>query len=170
MPPDGYFLALTRDEARRLFGLREDEDRWTLADELRSDQAVQRERRVLECGPAWELLHRVLGDGTASAEAGEYPRNHCVLGGRVLTENDERGRIILKRPDMARHVAEALAAMSEEAWDQSYHQNITNRPHNGSPLEHDVAALWRLFQAVREFYRLAAEQQYAVVFVMEKKT
>ncbi|MBW3600411.1 MAG: YfbM family protein [Planctomycetes bacterium] len=169
MPTVGYFLALTRDEARRLFGLREDEDRWSLVRELRSDEVVKREGRVLECGAAWEALHRALGDGTTDVEGGDYPRNHCVLGGRVLNENEPRGCIVLKRPDMTEHVAESLAAVSEEEWDQSVSEKLTNRRDNGSPPEHDVAALWRLLQETRDFYHRAAQQNCAVVFVAENE-
>ncbi len=152
-----------------MFGLRDDPSRWAFVAELRRDGVVQREGRVLECGPAWEILHRLLSDGTTSPDGGEYPQNQGVLGGRQLTREDSPGRILLKRPDTVQHIAGALGAVSAASWEQDVAEKLNPWPQNGSPDEQDRSELWQLFEATRNFYRLAAELQCAVAFIVEDK-
>jgi hypothetical protein len=80
--------------------------------------------------------------GDDAPDAGEYPLNHAVLGGRVLA-NEPDLNVILKRPDVVGHVAKALAEFKTED-----------------------AALLPWVAALREFYQRASAENLAVIMVM----
>lgn len=103
MPGAGFFLALNRDDARRLFGLREAESVFALLRELRESEEVQTEGRLLSCGQAWDGWQKTLGEDAS------YPLDQCVLGGRDLAHGAAAGAVLLKRPDTVAHIAETLA-------------------------------------------------------------
>jgi hypothetical protein len=131
------FYALTRGDARRLFAL-QGEAVWDFAADLACDDEVASEGRKLACEADWEGLHRILA-------ANGYPLNHCVLGGREMTAEQSRGRVILKRPDVVAHIAEVLAKSA---------------PGENQPLP---------LHELRDFYRRAADQKSAVLFVSENE-
>ncbi len=147
---EGCFVALNRDEARRLFGLQDDAGVWALMEELRGAEPVTREQRLLHC-PAWESLHGVLRGGAFSPEGEDYPLNHAVLEGRPMTQDPQRGYVLLKRPDTVNHVAEALGQVNEEQ------------------LRCVSAEAAAALPALRDFYQRAAHSKCAVVFVVENK-
>lgn len=96
------FFVLDRDRAKQLFGARTPEVLEEFISELLRDETV----KVLATGPEVLQLHReLIGD---EGEEGTYPLNHAVLGGREMNAGEAR-QVLLKRPDMAGHIATALA-------------------------------------------------------------
>ncbi len=101
-------IALNRDSAKQLFASRTPAALRAFVAGL-SDNA-NLPRLVLDQAVA---LHRALCGGESPAD-GEYPFNHVVLGGRELADEDGL-LVVLKRPDMAGHIAAALAEVKLES-------------------------------------------------------
>jgi hypothetical protein len=135
MAAEALLLALTREDARRLFGLPGDDRLWSFVSELLGSEQVSREGRKLVCDTDWRTMHEQLaGEG--------YPLDQCFLGGREMTQHESRGRVVLKRPDVVAHLAGALESRQDDQL---------------PPAE------------LRDFYRRAAEQKCAVMFVVENE-
>lgn len=143
----GIHLALDRDDAKQLFGRRDPE---ALADWLANDALVRitGEHR-LEL-PDWPVLHRLLGDGSMTADAGEYPLNQCFLGGRPL-DAGEAMQVRVIRPDTVGHIADALANFP---LDKLLADDSLREP----------AEAGRELQQLQTFFQQAFENRAAVVF------
>jgi hypothetical protein len=99
------FFVLDRDRAKQLFAARGPEALEAFISELLRDETVN----VLATGPEALELHNELTGG--EGDEGTYPLNHAVLGGREMNGGETR-QVLLKRPDMAGHIATALASGS----------------------------------------------------------
>ena len=58
------------------------------------------ENWLYETDKAWDAIHRCLTDGQLEYENGEYPLNHCILGGTQLYAGDDY-IISLKSPQQS---------------------------------------------------------------------
>ena len=155
----GTHLALSREDAKLVFGRREPHTlRELLCDELLSRPAGETRR---DCED-WERLHRILTDGSMSSEAGEYPLNQCFLGGRPL---DAGGTSVVNmvRPDSVPHVAAALQDFAAES--VSSRLEMLPPDYRGARDEEAAAQVATDIAELAEFFRAAAEQQQAVLFV-----
>jgi hypothetical protein len=130
-----FFLALVREDARRLFGLPGDDRLWSFVAELRESETVAGEARKLIGQADWKKMHEQL-----AAEG--FPLDHCFLGGREMAQDESRGKVVLKRPDVVAHIAAALEKRG---------------PDQPPPPE------------LRDFYRRAADEKCAVLFCWEWK-
>jgi hypothetical protein len=149
------FFRLGRDQAKQLFGCRTPEA-------LKTFVAALDESSALEGGAAALVLHRVLTDGTLEPEAGDYPLNHAVLGGRVL--GHENGfAVILKRPDMCPHIGEGLSRVKPETVESSLAQLRGNQPETFAGIESSDVAL--LLSKLTALFQEAAKFGEAVILV-----
>lgn len=103
-------IALGRDEAKQLFGCRTPESLKAFIAQLPAGIACW---DMAEEAPA---LHNSLTGGEEPT-AGEYPLNHAVLGGRPLASEPDF-TIVVKRPDVVAHVADALAQKADTSLQQ----------------------------------------------------
>jgi hypothetical protein len=146
---------LGRDPAKQLFLCRTPEALRTFVGALDASGA-------LEGGVEALALHRILTDGTLEPEAGDYPLNHAVLGGRVL--GHENGfAVILKRPDMCPHIAEGLSKVKPETVESSLAQLRGVQPETFAGIESSDVAL--LLSNLTALFQAAAEGGEAVILV-----
>lgn len=162
----GYYLALAREHAKRLFGIKEDAPLAAFLDELKTSPEMKKGGRILDIGAAWDPLHRLMTDGELDPSGGDFPQNHVVLGGRQLHHGDDFSAILI-RPDMVGFVSEAINELTQaevrekfEALPPSYAKPRT---------EKDFAELWLAVQKMRVFFDAAAENLEAVVFTVKYK-
>ena len=152
------FYRLGRDQARQLFGCRTVEALRTFV------AAVDPATPALKANHVALVLHRVLCDGSLEPDAGEYPLNHAVLGGRVL--GHEPGfAVVVKRPDMSPHIAEGLAQVKPETVEAAFQQMHESDPEQvADTTSSDVAVL---LTELTRFFQAAATAGDAVILVRQ---
>jgi uncharacterized protein DUF1877 len=157
----GSHIALAREHAKTLFGLKDDESiRKFLADlQVRPD--MKKSGRVLDTGILWDPIHRCVTDGELDPAGGDFPLNHAVLGGKQLLKGADYTAVLI-RPDMTRFIADALAELEEDdirkrffALGSTYKQPID---------EKHFMQMWLMLQDLKVFFAAAAENMEAVVF------
>lgn len=162
MSTAGFHLALPRDAAKQLFGCKTDEalrefvETYVRCDSHRSDGLV------LETGSVWQDIHRLFSDGTLNPAAGEFPLNHCILGGRQLHQG-EQFVVALVRPDMTAHVAEAIEQLDREKLHQRY-LGVNAAAPDSTVATEDFIETWQALVHIGRFFAAAAQQRHAVVF------
>ena len=158
----GFHFALSREHAKRLFAIKDDESLRQFLEELKSTPEMKKSGRILALGTAWEAIHRCLTDGELDPAGGEFPLNHAVLGGKQLHRGAD-STAVLVRPDMTRFIADALEELTEDDIrakflslnPQSYRQPID---------EKHFMPVWIALLTLKDFYTAAAENMEAVVF------
>jgi len=158
----GYHIALTREHAKTLFGLKDDEGLRQFLDELRRRPDMQKSGRVLETGALWDPLHRCLADGELDPAAGDFPLNHAVLGGKQLHHGADYTAVLV-RPDMTRFIADALGELEEEELRKKFF-GLKPESYRGRLDEKHFMELWLMLQNLRVFFEAAADNLEAVVF------
>ena len=148
----GVHLALDRDNAKRLFGCRDEVARMSCVHKIRSD--LQGSAQENELGESWETFHRCLSRDATESSAGDDPLDHCILGGRHLCDEDDL--IVFVRPDMVPHLADSLAKIDETWWNNRCTQLDIKE------VERDV--LWELVKTTAQFFKQVAHDRHAVVF------
>jgi len=158
----GYYIALGREHAKTLFGLKDDAALRQLLEELKARPDMKKSGRVLDMLALWEALHRCLTDGELDPAGGEFPLNHAVLGGKQLLQGTDYTAVLI-RPDMTRFIADALVELSEDdlrtrffALSGSSYQEPIDEKH--------FMRLWLKLQDLKIFFEAAAENMEAVVF------
>ena len=158
----GYHIALGREHAKRLFGLKGDQDILKFLEELKGSAEMKRSGRLLDSGTAWDALHRCLTEGELDPVAGEFPLNHAVLGGKQLCQGGDHTAVLV-RPDMTRFVADALAEVDEADFRKKFF--ALNRDNYKLPLgEKEFTQHWIVLQDLQVFFEAAADNLEAVVF------
>ena len=115
-------------------------------------------------GSAALALHRVLSDGSLEPDAGEYPLNHAVLGGRVL--GHETGfAVVLKRPDMCPHIADALSHVKPETVEVVLQQLQKDQPDAVAGIQSSDVAV--LLAQLTSLFQTAASAGEAVILVRQ---
>jgi hypothetical protein len=166
--PPGCHIILTREDTKRLFGADgDDEVRAVVTDVLRRKKE-QGANLYLNCGDAWDPIHRCLTEGTLAPDGGEFPANHCILGGRQLHEGVDF-EAVLVRPDIVRHVAEAIHRVKSVDFETAYKQ-LTPEDYGREPTEIEFEVIWALLSKIRKLFEDAAELGEAVLFVVERET
>ncbi|MFI6285532.1 YfbM family protein [Streptomyces sp. NPDC051018] len=118
---------------------------------------------------AWDALHRCLTDGTLTFGGGPYPLSYTVLGGRLLTGEEDDYIVVLATPEQTREAAAALAGI-DEPWLRArfFALGATGGDdRRGAGDERDFQYIWENFVAVRAFYERAAEAGRAVLFTAD---
>ena len=158
----GYHIALAREHAKTLFGLKDDQSLRQFLDELRVRPDMKKSGRVLDTGILWDPIHRCLTEGELDPTGGDFPLNHAVLGGKQLLKGTDHTAVLI-RPDMTRFIADGLAELEEDhvrkkffaLGSGSYKQPID---------EKHFMEMWLMLQNLKVFFEAAAENMEAVVF------
>jgi hypothetical protein len=158
----GYHIALAREHAKTLFGLKDDASLRKFLGELQVRSDMKKSGRVLDCGILWDPIHRCLTEGELDPAAGDFPLNHAVLGGKQLLKETDHTAVLI-RPDMTRFIADALAELEEDDVRKkffalgagSYQQPID---------EKHFMEMWLMLQNLKVFFEAATENLEAVVF------
>jgi len=158
----GYHIALGREHAKRLFGLKQDQEILRFLEELKGSAEMKKSGRLLDCGTAWDAIHRCLTEGELDPAAGDFPLNHAVLGGKRLHQGSDHAAVLI-RPDMVRFIADALAEVDETDFRQKYFS--LNRDSYKQPIgEKEFVQTWIVLRDLQVFFGAAAENMEAVVF------
>lgn len=166
MSGQGAYIVLKRDDARRLNGLTDDDAVRRFVTELRASKAYRAEGWMLECGTAWNAIHRCLTEGTLDPRAGEFPLNCCVLGGRRLHQG-EGFEAVLIRPDIVPHVADAVREVKCAPFRERYFR-LDPHDYGHPPNEKEFDAVWNTFRQIQQLMDEAAELRAAVLFTVER--
>jgi hypothetical protein len=157
----GYHIALGREHARRLFGLKEDQAILKFLEELKASPEMKKSGRLLDTGTAWDAIHRCLTEGELDPAAGDFPLNHAVLGGKQLHQGDDYAAVLV-RPDMTRFIADALAEVEEDDIRKKF---FALPPSYKQPRgEKEFIEVWLALQNLKVFYEAATENLEAVAF------
>ncbi|MEP7051379.1 MAG: DUF1877 family protein [Pseudomonadota bacterium] len=160
MASRGVHFAITSEQVAAF--LTADGDEAVLALLAEIEQAWD-EDNLAESDKAWDALHRCLTNGTLEYGGGDYPLSHCILGPRQLLEED--GNIVcLVQTDEVPDVANALRAISAEAFGQRYAELMPKAPDDGRAEQEDA---WSHLQKLRVLFEKAAARRRAVVFTVD---
>jgi hypothetical protein len=160
----GFYLALARDHAKRLFAIKEDAPLAAFMEELKASAEMKKSGRALDIGGTWDPLHRILTDGELDPGGGDFPANHVVLGGRQLHHGSDFSAILI-RPDMTAYVSEALNELKQTEVREKF-QNLPasyTQPRG----DKEFAEIWLAVQKMRTFFDAAGENLEAVVFTVK---
>ncbi len=158
----GCHIALGREHAKRLFGIKEDQEILKFLEELKASKEMKKSGRLLDSGTAWDALHRCLTEGELDPAAGDFPLNHAVLGGKQLHKGPEYTAVLI-RPDMTRFIADALAEVDEADFRKKFF--ALNRDSYKQPIgEKEFTQVWIVLQDLQVFFEAAADNLEAVVF------
>jgi hypothetical protein len=163
---EGAYIVLTREDAKRLFAQKEDEAIRGIVEELRQSSKHRDEGFVLECGAAWDPIHRSLTEGMLDPDAGEFPLDHCVLGGRRLHQSSEFDAILI-RPDIVPHVTAALQDLKREEFHANY-MALDPDDYGKPPTETEFDEVWGTLKLIRQFFEGASNEHAAIVFTVER--
>ncbi len=156
----GIHLSLDREASKRLFVCSDDELRVFVV-EFSANEDNQQQSLIHVTDDVWKTLHRCLTDGTLDPTAGEFPLNHCFLGGRQLSRASGFS-VTLVRPDMTRHVADAISQLADDDLRARYDQYLGHTA-DATELDNATTALRKL----GEFFDAASALGHAVVFATE---
>jgi hypothetical protein len=158
----GCHIALAREHAKTLFGLKDDGAIHKFLDELQKRPDMRKSGRILDTGTNWDPIHRCLTDGELDSTGGDFPLNHAVLGGKQLLKATDRTAVLV-RPDMTRFIADALADLEEEAVRKKFF-SLKPEPPSRQIDEKHFMEMWLMLQNIRVFFEAAADNLEAVVF------
>lgn len=162
----GVFFALTSEEVHALETCASDEDRRDLlVSEIEPRYFDEGRAFMAETDKAWEAIHRVLADGALNPDAGSYPLNHVVLGGRQLY-GDADYIISLKTEAQVTEIARALEAIDEAEFRRRYGALDAADYFDKSDEDLEYSVEW--FDVTRDFYRRAAVSGRPVVFTADQ--
>ncbi len=159
MSGQGYHFAIRREEALAL--LRADE---MSVLEFAAGLVEGFLRGGEGCGgyKEWDVLHRLLGDGTFRPGGGAPPLNRCFLGGRLLVTEGAIVNLVLV--EEVRETAAALSELGRAGLCRRFAELFAGGGVSPSPT--GSAADWYcgLFEELERFYRQAEVEGKAVVF------
>lgn len=121
---------------------------------------------LVETDKAWDALHRALSDGSLNPEAGEFPLNRAILGGKHLHKGDDY-IVALVTKDEVPAVATALAAVDAIAMRERY-ERIVPRDYAAEYGDDDCEYTVENLRAVEELYDRAAKAGRAVIFTVDQ--
>jgi len=158
----GYHIALAREHAKTLFGLKDDVALRKFLEELKARPDMKKSGRLLDSGILWEPIHRCLTDGELDPAGGDFPLNHAVLGGKQLLKGTDYTAVLV-RPDMTRFIADGLGELDEEETRKKF-VGLTGGSYKQPVDEKHFMQMWLMLQDLRVFFEAATENLEAVVF------
>jgi hypothetical protein len=161
----GFHIALGREHAKTLFGLKEDNAIHKFLDELQVRPDMKKSGRVLDVGTLWDPIHRCLTEGELDPSAGDFPLNTAVLGGKQLLQAKEKTAVLI-RPDMTRFIADALGELDEDDIRKKFFA-LQGGTYQQPIDEKHFMEMWRRLQDLKIFFEAAAENIEAVVFTAQ---
>ncbi|HET6422628.1 MAG TPA: DUF1877 family protein [Planctomycetaceae bacterium] len=120
---------------------------------------------VCDLGKTWDAIHRSLTDGDVGWSNGTYPRNHAILGGEQLYEENDY-IISLKDAEQVGQIAAALGNITPQEFRRGYDQ-IPPEDYDGEYGLDDFHATWDEFEELVRFYQHAATAQRPVLFTVD---
>jgi hypothetical protein len=162
----GAHIVLTREDAKTVFSAADDEAVRKTVTALRNSKKHRDAKLVLETGTSWDAIHRCLTEGTLDPEAGEFPLNHTILGGKRIHKAGDFEAIMV-RPDIVPYIAEQLHHVKRDVIHSAY-QKIDPADY-GQPLTiTDFDKIWNSLQQIRQLYEDAATERCAVLFTVDR--
>jgi len=163
----GFHIALGREHAKTLFGIKDDAALLKFLDELKTRPDMKKNGRVLETERLWDPIHRCLTEGELDPAGGEFPLNHAVIGGKQLHKGADCVAVLV-RPDMVRFVSDALSELTEEAMRPKFF-GLPKAACATPQDEKNFMALWLALKDLQVFFEAAADNLEAVVFTAKWK-
>jgi hypothetical protein len=160
----GAYIVLTRDDAKLLFAQKEDAAIRKTVEQLRSSAKRKSDGLILECGTDWDAIQRALTEGKLEHGAGEFPLDHCVLGGKRLHQGKEFDAILI-RPDIVPHVAQGLHDLKRDAFVEKY-LALDPADYGRQPTATESDRIWSTLKLIRQLFEDAANEHAAVVFTV----
>jgi len=158
----GYHIALAREHAKTLFGIKDDASLRKFLDELKAKPDMKKSGRLLDTGVLWDPIHRCLTEGELDPTAGDFPLNHAVLGGKQLHKGSDYTAVLI-RPDMTSFIADAIAELEEDDVRTKFFA-LGNGTYKQPIDEKHFMEMWLMLQNLKVFFEAAAENIEAVVF------
>jgi len=158
----GFHIALAREHAKTLFGLKDDASLRKFLDELKARPDIKKSGRLLDTGVLWDPIHRCLTEGELDPAAGDFPLNHAVLGGKQLLKGTDYTAVLI-RPDMTRFIADALGELEENDIRKKYFA-LNGGSYKQPVDEKRFIEMWLMLQNLKVFFDAATENMEAVVF------
>jgi hypothetical protein len=158
----GFHIALAREHAKTLFGLKEDAAIRKFLDELKVRPDIKKSGRILDVGVLWDPIHRCLTEGELDPAAGDFPLNTAVLGGKQLLQGKDYTAVLV-RPDMTRFIADALGELEEDDLRKKFFA-LKGGSYQLPVDEKHFMEMWLRVQDLKIFFEAAAENMEAVVF------
>ena len=149
-----YHIALSRDEAKRLFAARKPDQLKQTIDEFLGMTELREAGSILPLETNWQPIQRAFGGGALEPGGGEFPLNSLFLGGRALPCDEYTVRVI--RPDAVPIIAQQLNELSESDWKR------LSQSHEFSDQECQTG--WMMLQRLQSFFAIAAQRRDAIVF------
>jgi hypothetical protein len=155
----GVHFAITAEQERALLAADGDED--AVGDVVEDlEESWDDDRLTADTDKAWDAMHRCLTDGSLDPDAGEYPLNLTILGGRHLHEDCY---VVHVDASEVRDVAVALRGI-DQTWLRARFDAIDDPEYGGAGDDEDFEYTWTNFVDVRDFYGRAAAAGRAVIF------
>ncbi len=158
----GFHIALAREHAKTLFGIKEDAALRSFLDELKARPDMKKSGRVLEVGTLWDPIHRCLTEGELDPAGGDFPLNAAVLGGKRLHQGEDYAAVLI-RPDMTRFIADALAELEEDDVRKKFFA-LKGGSYTQPIDEKHFMEMWLRVLDLKVFFEAATENMEAVVF------
>jgi hypothetical protein len=162
----GVYFALDESQRDRLLSLDSAEERMDYIQEI---EAAWDAPHLQEVDKAWDAIHRCLTGpqpaDTLDPDAGSYPLNQAVLGGRSLYDAEDYV-ISLIEPQAVGDLSAALAQITECAMARRYVKFCKGAWPGYGP--EDFAYVWHWFTELRQFLTRIAATGRAVVFTTDQ--
>jgi hypothetical protein len=159
----GVLFALTNEQERALLGAHNDDDLKECIEEIEESWD---EETLQETDKKWDAIHRCLSDGSLNLEAGTYPLNRCILGGRHLYKGDDYIIAFVSAAEV-RDLARVLPEVTQDEFRERY-DSLTTTDYEGFVSSDDFEYTWWYFEEIRDFYQRAAEAKRSVVFTVDQ--
>jgi len=163
----GFQIALSRDYAKRVFANKDDASLPPLITELLGDKTLKSGGQILELKKTWDAIHRCLTDGTLDPEAGDFPLNHVILGGKQLHKGDDYVAAVV-RPDMVTFIATGLHDLKEPDFRKCFFA-LGEKGYDQPINEKEYSFIWHMIHEIRAFFEFCDEERYAVLFTGKLK-
>jgi hypothetical protein len=162
----GVHFALTADDVALLRAAEGHENRVIHVQEVIEERYGCKPPYAAESDKSWDAMHRALADGHLTWDGGTYPLSHTVLGGEVLSEEDDY-LISLKSLAEVRDIAAALAQVKIDDFRKRY-DAIDATEYQRDLDDEDFLYTWEWLQNVRRLYAVAAAEGRFVLFTADQ--
>jgi hypothetical protein len=160
----GVHFALSNEQLTKLLDARGDE---ALLDVLEVEIEEQwDEEWSYETDKAWDAIHRCLTNGEIGFDNGEYPLDHCILGGRQLHSGEDY-IVSLKAPQQVSDIGAALQPISRGELRRRYF-SMSAPDYSSGISEEDFEYTWDWFNGLGEFFAKAASAGRHVIFTVDQ--
>lgn len=135
---------------------------------------------VCELDQSWDAMHRMLTDGSLNFENQYPPLCNVIFGGEfvyglvrepsgevTIPDEEDDAYIILKTPQQAAEIAQALPNRTKEDCRQCY-DKIDEEDYGSALDDEDFEYTWAYLQDSLEFWKIAAAEKRYVLFTVDR--